>query len=234
MSAPREDETASGYAALLVLCTCCIGAAAVLSVRGSPAFGPYFGDRAPVVSTLFVAALAVAALAVLRRRGFAIRDPVGTRAGLGRAILFATAFALPVVLVDLLGGFPADINVESPESWLFYPSIAFVAETVFHAAPLALLLGIAWPLAGRAKREHIVWICIVLTALIEPTFQVVSGSGRSPTWATAYVGVHVLAINLTGLYLFKRHDFMTMYTFRAIYYVYWHILWGMLRLRLLF
>lgn len=38
----------------------------------------------------------------------------------------------------------------------------------------------------------------------------------------------------TRLALFKRYDFVTMYTFRLVYYLLWHIVWGVIRLRLLF
>jgi hypothetical protein len=41
-------------------------------------------------------------------------------------------------------------------------------------------------------------------------------------------------INLCQLLIFRRYDFISMYTFRIAYYMLWHVLWGYARLRLLF
>ena len=54
------------------------------------------------------------------------------------------------------------------------------------------------------------------------------------SWADVYTWVHVFAIALLQLYVFRRFDFTSMYVFRLIYYAYWHIIWGVLRLELLF
>jgi hypothetical protein len=45
---------------------------------------------------------------------------------------------------------------------------------------------------------------------------------------------HILAINLAGLFLFRRFGFLPMYALRLFYYLIWHILWGYLRLSVLF
>jgi hypothetical protein len=34
--------------------------------------------------------------------------------------------------------------------------------------------------------------------------------------------------------VFRRYDFVTMYSFRLFYYAYWHIAWGVIRLRVFF
>jgi hypothetical protein len=57
---------------------------------------------------------------------------------------------------------------------------------------------------------------------------------RNPPWAVAYDGLHVLAINVCQLAIFKRYDFMSMYALRLVYYGIWHIGWGAVRLELLF
>jgi hypothetical protein len=41
-------------------------------------------------------------------------------------------------------------------------------------------------------------------------------------------------INLVQLTLFRRYDFLTMYAFRLVYYLVWHVAWGHLRLQVLF
>lgn len=175
------------------------------------------------------------ALAYLRADGwFEIRRDGRGRAGALAATLLATVLVPPVIVVDVLGGFPRDLNVAVPEALLFYPTIALVAEVAFHLAPLALLLGLLGRLRDRLGPGRTVWIAIVVASSIEPVFQVVLAGGESPTWAVGYVGVHLAAFGLVGLYLFKRYDFLTLYLFRIVYYLHWHILWGVARLELLF
>ena len=48
-----------------------------------------------------------------------------------------------------------------------------------------------------------------------------------------YVSLHIFLINLIQLWLFKRYDFVSMYTFRLVYYLIWHIGWGWVRLEVL-
>ena len=57
---------------------------------------------------------------------------------------------------------------------------------------------------------------------------------RYPVCAVAYVGLHVFLINLIQLLIFKRYDFVTMYSFRLVYYLFWHMRWGPKEMLLLF
>jgi hypothetical protein len=98
---------------------------------------------------------------------------------------------------------------------------------------LALLLLVLNPLAGQLGRERVVWLGILIVAVLEPTFQVVFG-GDAFTWGAAYTWIHVFAIAFLQLYVFRRFDFVSMYSFRLFYYAYWHILWGVIRLEVLF
>lgn len=220
------------YLALLMLWSGTVLLTFILERSGSDAFAPYFGAWNPTVTVALLSIPAMAALLYLERGGqLLIRAP--NQRGWIVALLIATALACPVILVDVAGGFSEDINVRLPDSLLFYPTIALVAETVFHVLPLAVLLLLLTPLKTTASRESLLWGCIMLSSLLEPAFQVVNASG-SPVWATIYVGFHILVFNVVALALFKRFDFLTMYFFRLAYYFLWHILWGLLRLRLLF
>jgi len=188
-----------------------------------------------VAATALVALVGVVALHRLRTRGWLeTRAEEAGRGGLPVAGALATLLTVPVIIVDVLGGFPRDINVALPEALLFYPSIAFVAEIVFHVVPLAALLGALAPALDGLGRERTLWTCILLASAAEPIFQVLMARGDSPGWAVTYLGLHLSAFGLVALYLFKKYDFMTMYAFRATYYVTWHILWGFARLQLLF
>jgi hypothetical protein len=53
-------------------------------------------------------------------------------------------------------------------------------------------------------------------------------------WVAAYTWIHVFVIAFLQLYVFRRFDFVSMYSFRLFYYAYWHILWGVIRLEVLF
>ena len=112
-------------------------------------------------------------------------------------------------------------------------AVGFVAEVVFHVLPLTLVLLALSPLRRWIVRDRLVWTSVVLVAVAEPTFQVLF-KGNALAWGDLYTWLHVFAIALLQLYVFRRYDFVSMYTFRLIYYAYWHIVWGVLRLSLLF
>ena len=58
---------------------------------------------------------------------------------------------------------------------------------------------------------------------------------RDPfSWAAAYTWVHVFAIALLQLAVFRRYDFALMYAFHLFYYAYRYIAWGVFRLDVLF
>jgi hypothetical protein len=39
---------------------------------------------------------------------------------------------------------------------------------------------------------------------------------------------------LVELNMFRRYDFVSMYAFRVVFYLWWHVIWGSVRLRWLF
>jgi hypothetical protein len=156
-----------------------------------------------------------------------------TLQGMALAAAFATALAVAIVVADLLIRYPEDTNVPLPQALLFYPAVGFVAEIIFHVLPLGLLLLALNPLAGSLGGERVVWLGILLVAVIEPTFQV-TFDGEAFTWGSAYTWIHVFAIAFLQLYVFRRFDFVSMVSLRLFYYAYWHLLWGALRLRILF
>jgi hypothetical protein len=223
------------HPALLLLWAAGIAAAAVLDWSGSGAFQPYFGDLDPVLATAAIAVVGLLCLAWLEHgEWFSVHIVTESPRGFSLSAKLATALAVPVIVVDLAGGFPESINAPMPGALLFYPAIALVAETIFHVAPLALLLLLARLLVPRMGREAVLLGCMLAAALPEPIFQVLAGSAESPGWANAYVGIHLTVFNVLAVYLFKRHGFFTVYVFRMFYYMIWHIVWGVVRLRLIF
>ena len=139
-----------------------------------------------------------------------------------------------IVWVDTRGVFPKDLNVEFPHSLLFYPSIGYIVEIIFHVLPFTLCFFIVTTIFKQLDQTKALLIVIPLIALIEPIFQIINFGRNYPFWAVAYVGVNILAINLSQLWLFVKYDFVSMYALRLVYYLLWHIVWGGLRLRWLF
>jgi hypothetical protein len=211
-----------------------IVSAAALDAWGTPALRLYFGALQPTATTAVVVALGLGALAYLERsRWFTIDTGRALPPGTARAVKWTAVLAIPVVLVDVWGGFGPDINVTVPRSLLFYPLMAVIAECVFHLVPLALGVVVLKKLL-RSTAPQAPWALLGVVALLEPAFQTVWAVAESPLWANVYVGVHVLVFNLLSLWFFRRYDFLSVYVFRVSYYGFWHILWGQLRLELLF
>lgn len=218
------------YAALWLIA---LAFTAVLITSTGPYFGRFFGTAHPLLVVAVGSGVGVAALWVLSRYGFAIIKGRATLHGVGLSVVLATALAVAIVIADSVIRYPRDLNVPLPQALLFYPAVGLVAEVIFHLLPLAVLLPTLNLVAGRLGRERVVWLGILLVAVFEPTFQVVLG-GTGSVWGNVYTWLHVFVIAVLQLYVFRRFDFASMYSFRLIYYTYWHILWGTIRLDVLF
>lgn len=77
---------------------------------------------------------------------------------------------------------------------------------------------------------------MLIVALLEPTFQtlLLGSSNPYPLWAVAIFWLNLFFFNVFQLLIFKRYDFISMYSFRLGYYIFWHFIWGYIRLKLLF
>ena len=222
------------YIAFLVITAAMIGLTALQIPSSRADFDRYFGGLSPIVVVAAAGAVGVGALAALGwMAGFQIFSGRTTLRGIAVSAGLATLLAVAIVIADLLIRYPENTNVPVPRALLFYPTVGFVAEVVFHLLPLMLLLLALSALQRRLRADRVVWIAIVITAVAEPTFQILF-KGECLTWASAYTWIHVFAIAFLQLQVFRRYDFATMYMFRLIYYVYWHIIWGVIRLKVLF
>jgi hypothetical protein len=200
-------------------------------------FQRFIGGINPLIASFFIFFLGVISLTFLLSRGwFAIYKKENLK-GLFRRSSFAAVFALITILVvDLNVPFPADLNVLFPESLLFYPAIGFFVEILFHVLPLSILLISLTSIFKKANHKNIIWICIIIVSLLEPVFQTIPlfSSSHYPLWAATTVLLNLFLFNLSQLYIFKRYDFISMYSFRLVYYLIWHIVWGYMRLKILF
>lgn len=147
--------------------------------------------------------------------------------------LLIIIFALLAILVDLLYPFPKNINIPFPQSLMFYPAIAFFVEVLLHLVPLALLLRLLPRLLESLKSNRVLWVAISITALIEPTYQMMN-MWADPLEKIVVVWISLLLFNVIQLLIFKKFDFISMYGFRLGYYAIWHVVWGYYRLELLF
>ncbi|MGY6708641.1 MAG: hypothetical protein ACXIVF_09955 [Rhizobiaceae bacterium] len=196
-------------------------------------FGPvelerFIGAIPPPVMAVSLPVVAVASLWLLQKRAglrFLAEDRAGR--GIALAAFLATLFAVPPIIVDLAWGLASGPAVAVPVALAFYPVMAFVAETVFHLLPLALLIGVAGTRRGRDASVRSLWPFLIVVALIEPAYQTwLRLPLHAPMLVLVFVALHVLAFNLAQLWMFVRYGFAVMLAMRVVYYVWWHIAWG--------
>jgi uncharacterized Tic20 family protein len=197
-------------------------------------FRRFFGELNALIVVVLASIIGAVAIWLLQEKyNFVLFMGKGTIQGLKLSAVLASVLAIAIVVADFFIRYPEDTNVPIPQALLFYPAVGFVAEIIFHVLPLALLLIFLNPLASWIGKERVVWLGILVVAALEPTFQVLF-EGKSFTWGSAYTWIHVFAIAFLQMYVFRRFDFVSMYSFRLVYYGYWHILWGVIRLKVLF
>lgn len=217
------------------LCIVVTGLVAVLYFSDRHLFQRFMGDINPLLIFVVTGLLGVALLTLLLYRGWFVIYKKENLRTLPRSCALAALLGLVMILVDTQARLPADMNIPFPQSLLFYPAMGFLAQILFHVLPLTLLLFALTALFRNVEREKIAWACLLAVALLEPVYQAMwSASNQLPSWAAAYVVLHVFLINLCELLIFKRYDFVSMYAFRLAYYLIWHIGWGHARLTILF
>lgn len=207
----------------------------LISLPSSEAyFQRFLGETNAILVMIVATVVGAVALWILQSNfGFVILRGRATLQGIALSAVLATAVAVAIVAADFIIRYPIDTNVPVPQALLFYPAIGFVAEIIFHVLLLTLLLFIMTLIFGQSSKERIVWFAILLVAVFEPTFQVLFEQ-KTFTWGDVYTWIHVFVIAFLQLYVFRRYDFVSMYAFRLIYYGFWHILWGVIRLKVLF
>lgn len=188
---------------------------------GAP-FATYFGPLPAPLAMLIVTGFGLAALHRLQVAGWTPGGWPAPRDLAGAASLGAL-FALPTVALDLALPFPEGINAPLPDALAFYPAIGFVAETVFHALPFALVSLVA---------PNRIALGVVAVALVEPVFQVAAGGGIDPR--NSLMALILFGFSLAQLTALRRNGFAAAFAMRIGYYLIWHILWGAARLPLLY
>jgi len=212
--------TARGPYLVLALAALAVSFAAPFLPRAP--FATFFGPLPAPVAMILVAGAGLFAVIRLQNAGWApgVWPPVPR---VLRLVGTGAAFALPTLALDLALPFPEGINAPLPEALAFYPAIGFVAETVFHLLPFALL-SLVVPTRPA--------VAIAACALVEPAFQVVAGGGLD--LRNAIMAAILFAFGLLQMQMLHRHGFAAAFTLRIGYYLIWHIVWGVARLPLLY
>ena len=220
------------FRTLLLLVMVFISLVGLLSYTNKLIFERFLGSVTPWVIAVVISILGIAAFAL----SLIDKDFVVYKKKKGVAFLWV---ALPVLLfvsiaifVDLQIVYPADMNIPYPESLLFYPAMGFLVEVLFHVLPLAVLLLLFNTIFKTTASPLLVWVAMVIVALLEPTYQVMMDP--YPIWALITVWVNLFLFNMLQLLTFRQYDFVSMFALRLFYYLFWHIIWGSLRIDLLF
>lgn len=199
-------------------------------------FQRFLGSVDPLAAILTASVVGFILLSFLITKKWFVVFDQGNLNGLLRFSGLAALLGIIMIIVDTRIVFPADVNILFPQSLLFYPVIAFFVEIFFHVFPLTVLLTGLNAILKNPNFNAIVWISILIISIAEPIYQVLNmvSSKDFPLWALAYVGFHIFLINFFQLLIFKKYDFISMLSFRLVYYLIWHIGWGYLRLFWLF
>jgi hypothetical protein len=224
------------YQAFFTLSIVAAGLTGILYSTDSQLFQRFLGRINPVIAILLVIFVGYALLSWLLSQGWLAMYKRENLASLSRRSAIAALFVSVSILVDLKIRFPEQMNILFPKSLAFYPAIGFGVEILFHVVPLVVLIISLSSAFKQVSNENILWICILIVALFEPIYQTMdmASSNQFPVWALALVGFNLYLFNLSQLYIFKRYDFISMYSFRLAYYLVWHIVWGYFRLQVLF
>ena len=199
-------------------------------------FQIYLGTLNPLLIIGSLYTISIVVLTYFLSQGWFIFNKEKFLAGLRYSFPLTTGIAFVIMIVDLIFALPPDLNRPFPESLFFYPVMGYIVEVIFHLVPLALLLVLFSHIFRKTSEEKRIWVGIFIVSILEPMLQLSFGfSTEYPPIVVGYSnGIHVFLINFLQLTCFKRYDFFSMFTFRMIYYFFWHILWGYIRLIILF
>jgi hypothetical protein len=231
---PRDRNKLHQYLIMAV-----ISAAVLLLMHlqlrtGADPYRYFFGPIPTVPLFFYLIGLGFILTAVITRTTpFSIVN-AKTPGGVIQAALSAMAFFLLMTLVDIAEPFPSTINLAPPSGIFFYPSIGFVVEILFHLLPFTLIW-IATSRIGPDKDQRtFTLLSMFVVASIEPVFQSLISPASASLAKEIGVFLIIYGINAQSLLLFTRSGFVSMYTLRLVYYLFWHIIWGYFRLNILF
>jgi hypothetical protein len=189
----------------------------------------FLGGLAPVPAMIGVAVVGVVATAYLREvSDFAVHGPGGWREAVGTVVVVVPLLGAAAISADLVLRFAEDTNVAMPDALRFYPSIAVFVEIALHLVPIAVLVAILGMPTGL---DATFWRIAIPVALVEAVLQAVYATS---TGTAVFSAIHLSVFGVVQVWVFWRFGFIWMLSFRLVYYVLWHVAWGVARLELLF
>ncbi len=228
---------AKKYPGIAVISTLALGAPGLAYLSGDLVFFQrFFGEVNLWLVYMVIGVAGVMAATLLQSKGwFMIYKPERWKS-LWRYLALAFFLSINAILIDLKVMLPADMNIPFPNSLMFYPSINFLVQIIFHILPLTALLLMLKLIPPQKSQEKFIWIVIAVVALLEPIYHMLDMrtlGAYSLQWVIL-TGINIYLINFFELLIFKRYDFVAMFLFRLLFYLIWHIIWGYFRLGILF
>jgi hypothetical protein len=186
---------------------------------------------------LLWAALGWVGVVLSERTGFA--DPwngeIPNRQRVLIPLLLGVVFGVLAIGVDLLTGWSdlvarkmgiASIHISFPASAIVYPGGAIIVEILYRLFPLSLLVWLVSNMLLRGRRQtETFWAAAIVLSTIEPLGDIGLKTFGLATMTAVFAEDY--ALNLTQAYLFRRLGFLAAVLMRVVFYVVWHVLWGL-------
>lgn len=192
-------------------------------------FARFLGAVNPTGAMILAALVGVVAVAYLQGNSdFTMLGP-----GESSDAVSIIAWAVPVLAASAIGAdlvlrFPEDANVAVPDALRFYPAIAVFVESTLHLVPIAVLVALFGMPTGL---DVTFWRIAVPVALVEAVLQAVYATSIG---TSIFSAVQLTVFGVVQVWIFWRFGFAWMLGFRLAYYALWHVVWGVVRLELLF
>src|SRR5690554_2382891 len=202
----------------------------VLQLWKPTVFQRFFGELSPVL--LIMGSILITSV-FLHKIKFDVWAKKST--GIKQSISLAGIFGVTIITFDCFIHFPIDINTPLPYSLLFYPVMGYFVQGVFQLLPLGILLIGLSPVKRNTENNNYI-LLILMVSFIEAIYQAVSLCDRDQysIHIIILVGFHVYLFVVVQLLLLKKYGYLAMFSFRMTYYVIWHIIWGSIRIFILF
>ena len=197
-------------------------------------YSTFLGTINPLLLVLVVSTVAAPLYAIFDNRFLAGVEPRPAKLRVFIAPLAGACFGLLFIPVDIHFRLPADLNVLFPTALLYYPVLGYVVDVLFHLVPFVVLKRVLEIVLPSARNELRALLALGPCLLTEPIFQVSLISSEYSVLFKAILFFFLMAYSACQLFLLLKHGFHHMLAFRYGHYLVWHMIWGFIRLRLLF
>lgn len=228
-----DKDIRKQYLSFLFIYIIILGQTLILELLKNNYFKRFIGELNPIAAILICGILGGLFLSfLLLKKWFSIYKKENLKKALSYSWL-VVLFVSVSILIDWNILYPKEMNIPFPEALIFYPVIGFFVEIIFHVIPITFLFIFATTIFKKTSINKLIWVSIILVSTLEPTYQVLF-MDFSPIWAIVVLWINLFLFNLTQMLIYKNFDFVSMFLFRIIYYLLWHVIWGYFRLDILF